>query len=591
MIDFIACIDFKGQKEKNIHLNLNYHGQKKQDFTNSYNCHFVTFKHNGSNQNLNLYETKSERFLVFATIFEEDRQLIINKLGIKDDLNIKDSELIMKLYLEFGTSGLQNLSDGFIFIIIDYVKEKVLAFRDHIGIKNICYFKSGSSIYLSSSFKNLFNLEDKNFSLNLEKAKNFLNFKDISNTNTFINEINKVSPSHLIEFHQDQIKIFKYSKYRLKKNLLSADDQINELKQLIKKAVSIDRSCKHSKIGFLFSGGLDSSTIISFFKTIKKINHEIFSLSSHYKNIDKDVVHLIDESGYQDEINKMKDINSISFDGGNESTLSDIDFYLEVIGQPFFFPNLYLSKKSFALASDSGVGLVMNGNDGDTVISHGYEYLQELFLSFKWIKLYKEINKTATVRSQTKKFIFKRTIFDQLSLSNLQFGYAKRKHLKNISTSNHSKAIEIQSLIANYYGVEERYPFYNRKLIEYCLNISPNLKNKDGHSRYILKQAIKGIVPEKIRTRHTKSNLAHALCKNFVEKDSKIINMELSNPNKIIKDFIDINDLKSSWNSLKENPREYATRSSVTSKIFSFVVLNRWLRINKQRIKNLEVSA
>ena len=25
MIDFIACIDFKGQKEKNIHLNLNYH--------------------------------------------------------------------------------------------------------------------------------------------------------------------------------------------------------------------------------------------------------------------------------------------------------------------------------------------------------------------------------------------------------------------------------------------------------------------------------------------------------------------------------------------------------------------------------------
>ena len=76
-----------------------------------------------------------------------------------------------------------------------------------------------------------------------------------------------------------------------------------------------------------------------------------------------------------------------------------------------------------------------------------------------------------------------------------------------------------------------------------------------------------------------------------MEKDSKIINMELSNPNKIIKDLIDINDLKSSWNSLKENPREYATRSSVTSKIFSFVVLNRWLRINKQRIKKLEVSA
>ena len=78
--------------------------------------------------------------MVFATIFEEDRQSLINKLDIKDDLNIKDSELMMKLYLKFGARGLQCLSDGFIFVIIDYAKEIVLAFRDHIGIKNICYF-------------------------------------------------------------------------------------------------------------------------------------------------------------------------------------------------------------------------------------------------------------------------------------------------------------------------------------------------------------------------------------------------------------------------------------------------------------------
>ena len=148
--------------------------------------------------------------------------------------------------------------------------------------------------------------------------------------------------------------------------------------------------------------------------------------------------------------------------------------------------------------------------------------------------------------------------------------------------------MKLQSLVANYYGIEERYPFYNREVIEYCLNISPNLKNKDGHSRYILKEAIKGVVPEKIRMRHTKSNLAHALCKNFVEKDSKIIDQELSDPNESIKDFLDIDGIRDSWNKLQENPRKYATRSSVPSKIFSFVVLNRWLRINKQKIKKLE---
>ena len=65
-------------------------------------------------------------------------------------------------------------------------------------------------------------------------------------------------------------------------------------------------------------------------------------------------------------------------------------------------------------------------------------------------------------------------------------------------SNNHNKAIEIQSLLASYYGIEERYPFYNREVIEYCINISPELKNKDGHSRYVLQKAVEGIVPEKL---------------------------------------------------------------------------------------------
>ena len=73
-----------------------------------------------------------------------------------------------------------------------------------------------------------------------------------------------------------------------------------------------------------------------------------------------------------------------------------------------------------------------------------------------------------------------------------------------------------------------------------------------------------------------------------MEKDSKIINQELSNPNEAIKEFVDMNDIRDSWNKLQENPRKYATRSYVPSTIFSFVVLNRWLNINWQKVKKLE---
>ena len=49
-----------------------------------------------------------------------------------------------------------------------------------------------------------------------------------------------------------------------------------------------------------------------------------------------------------------------------------------------------------------------------------------------------------------------------------------------------------------------------------------------------------------------------------------------------------MNDIRDSWNKLQENPRKYATRSYVPSTIFSFVVLNRWLNINWQKVKKLE---
>ena len=73
-----------------------------------------------------------------------------------------------------------------------------------------------------------------------------------------------------------------------------------------------------------------------------------------------------------------------------------------------------------------------------------------------------------------------------------------------------------------------------------------------------------------------------------MEKDSKIIDQELSNPNEAIKEFVDIKDIRDSWNKLQENPRKYATRSYVPTIIFSNVYLNILINMNFQKVKKLE---
>ena len=109
------------------------------------------------------------------------------------------------------------------------------------------------------------------------------------------------------------------------------------------------------------------------------MDQRLYAFSGRFNHIDKNVKHLIDEKKFQDEIMKFDDIEGRSFETENISTLTDIDRYLKLIGQPFFFPNLYVPNEAFKIAQKEGIGKVFNGNDGDSVISHGYNIFWNYF--------------------------------------------------------------------------------------------------------------------------------------------------------------------------------------------------------------------
>ena len=75
----------------------------------------------------------------------------------------------------------------------------------------------------------------------------------------------------MLEFCGEQINIYKYSKYEINRIPMSHSNQVSELKRLLMNSVAIEEHSMHSKIGFLFSGGIDSSTIITFFKNKKEL--------------------------------------------------------------------------------------------------------------------------------------------------------------------------------------------------------------------------------------------------------------------------------------------------------------------------------
>ena len=113
-------------------------------------------------------------------------------------------------------------------------------------------------------------------------------------------------------------------------------------------------------------------------------------------------------------------------------------------------------------------------------------------------------------------------------------------------------------------------------MINYCINVKPCLKINE-YPRYILREAIKGVVPDKIRKRTDKANLTHGVIYSFLNRDKDIIEKHLKNTHEDLKKIFDVSDLKNKWNNLLSDPKKYSNFSNVPSQIFAYVVVNRWL--------------
>ena len=87
--------------------------------------------------------------------------------------------------------------------------------------------------------------------------------------------------------------------------------------------------------------------------------------------------------------------------------------------------------------------------------------------------------------------------------------YDTKNGHRDLLNSNHFQN-SFESLDIDYApnGIEERHPFCDKRLMELCLNIPPNLKLKNGFTRYILRESLKDYLPNSVRYRTTKSDLS-----------------------------------------------------------------------------------
>lgn len=92
-------------------------------------------------------------------------------------------------------------------------------------------------------------------------------------------------------------------------------------------------------------------------------------------------------------------------------------------------------------------------------------------------------------------------------------------HRQGLLQPAYQQTLEIADACATGVGIEPRYPFFDRRLIEFCVALPEEQKLDNGWSRLILRRAMEGILPAAVQWRTGKSNLAPAFQQSFVETD------------------------------------------------------------------------
>ncbi|MEO0582676.1 MAG: asparagine synthase (glutamine-hydrolyzing) [Bacteroidota bacterium] len=196
---------------------------------------------------------------------------IYNYLELRDQLKMKgvafettsDTEVILKMYQEYGEESIKLLNGMFAFLLYDRQRKKVIAARDHFGIKPMYLAETANEMLFGSEIKALLAHPAVKPEPNYEAINEYLTFQFLLGDLTLYKGIRKVLPGHYlrIDLETFQTEKIKYWEPNFEVDQFHTQDYFeHELKRLLEDTVRIQLR-SDVPVGAYLSGGMDSSLV------------------------------------------------------------------------------------------------------------------------------------------------------------------------------------------------------------------------------------------------------------------------------------------------------------------------------------------
>lgn len=554
----------------------------------------------------------------------DNRDELMSALGIVRQArpDFGDGALILAAYEKWGEECAGKLIGDFAFAIWDGRRRQLYCARDPIGVKPFYYCSISGMFAFATEIKGLLGLRQVPRRLNELRVADHLvpNLED--KVITFYRDIFRLAPGQYLVAGTESMRIRQYwTPDAVGEVRLGSDQDYAEAFRAIFTEAVRCRVRGTQSVGSTLSGGLDSSSISCTARGVlaeEGGGRRLSTFSAIFPGLCGADLRRIDERTYVEAVVASGGFHPHYVRADCLSPLGGLSTVLRQFDEAFVAPNLYVHRALYGAARQQGTRILLDGLDGDTAVSHGLGYLAELAGAWQWRTLVREATALSTRASAS--FTPRRIIWDYAIGPNLsgltkfcqavrtrfqpavpadslvasdfarRVGLADRlealpengppprtareAHARGITSGLVPYVLEMADKAAAGFGLEPRYPFFDRRLLEFCVALPPEQKLNDGWTRVIMRRGMDGILPPAVQWRYDKANLSPNFTRRLAECEQETMDRTVLGDAQAIGEYVDLP-------SLRRAHQRYAEPSSRNAQdahtIYRAVVLNRWL--------------
>lgn len=458
-----------------------------------------------------------------------------------------DRGLLAAAYEKWGVRMFDWIEGDYAFALWDPRRQALLCGRDPFGVRQLVYRVAEHRFAVATEIGALLEIAGGSRRLNEQRVADYLLLELDDFAATLYEGVKRLPPAHYAFVTANQLTVERYwsPKEVAREGFVDPEEGIVEYRKRFVNSVS-RRIPGAGQAATLLSGGLDSSSISCVAAEVlqRRGAGRLLTLSGRYPG------KTCDEGDYIDAVAERWGTDSRSVKPDRVGALDEIAEDIAP-GEPLWTPQISLLRSLYAHAAQLGVRVLLDGFGGDFVVSHGPAHLTDLVRRGRLLAAYREGRGLRENFGYSRSVVLRQWVVAPLvpraarqmwramehrnepwwangmpfddSFSR-RVGVAERSvelkrdrvrrprsalewHLRQLDMGWVPLALDVADRAAARAGLEPRYPFFDRQLVELCVRLPPSLKVQQGLTRIVVRRAMDGYLPPAVQWRRGKADL------------------------------------------------------------------------------------